>query len=94
MLSDFLSNVAKHRRPQRDDPETLRLWAGIAVFDTEADARRQAHRIPAIGSFIVAVRIPGHGTVHYEQTGNDPHHYTLWAAPSYLLECVTAVVPV
>jgi hypothetical protein len=31
MLSDFLTNVAKNRRPQRDDPETLRLWDGISV---------------------------------------------------------------
>jgi hypothetical protein len=93
-LNDFLSNTARRRRPPRRDARTLRLWDGVSVFDTEDSARRQAQRIPAIGGYIAAVQFPAAGPVHYEQTGNDPHHYTVWADAVYFLAQVTSVSPV
>jgi hypothetical protein len=93
-LRDFLSNVAKRRRPHRTDPETLRLWAGISVFDTEESAHDQALRVPAIGGYIAAIRFRASDPVQCERTGRDPHHHTLWADAVYLLEHVISVVPV
>jgi len=93
-LSDFLSNTGKRRRPPRRDAETLRLWDGISVFDSEDSARQQVQRIPAIGGFIAAIHVPTAGPVHYEQTGNDRHHHTIWADAVYLYERVISVVSV
>lgn len=93
-LQDFLSNTAKRRRPPADDPETLRLWDGISVYDGEVHARRKARQIPAIGSFIATVQIPSGGPIHYEQTTSDRHHFTLWGDAAYLLARVISVASV
>jgi hypothetical protein len=93
-VQDFLSNTARRRRPPRYDPETLRLWTGISVFDTEDSAREQARDFPAIGQFIAAVQVAVGGAVHYEQTSSNRHHYTLWGDAGLLLAQVLAVVEV
>jgi hypothetical protein len=93
-LRDFLSNVAKRRRPPDDNPETLRMWGGLSVYDTVRHARAQAQRVPAIGSFIATMQIPAEGSIHYEQTTRERHHFTLWGDADHLIACVVSVVPV
>jgi hypothetical protein len=93
-LRDFRSNTAKGRQPPAYDSETLRLWAGLSVFDTLERARERAQHLPALGRFIATIQLPLDGSVHYEQTGNDRHHFTLWADPLVLLRSVIAVEPV
>ena len=93
-LDDFTSNEAKGR-PLRDTaPETRRLWSGLSVNATEAQARRRAKQYPMLGRYIAAVRIPESGSIHWERTTSVPGHHTIWGAPSELLHCVASVVPV
>lgn len=47
-----------------------------------------------MGSYIAEVQIPVLGPIYFEQTGADPHHFTLWGDPVDLLARVTAVVRV
>jgi hypothetical protein len=89
---DFFSNVTKRRRPPAYDQETLRLWAGISMFDTLERAQERARHLPVMGAFIAEVQIPDNGPVYFEQTGTDPHHYTIWGDPMVLLDAVIMVI--
>jgi hypothetical protein len=93
-LRDFQSNVEKRRRPPDYDPDTLRLWAGISVFDDLERARDRARLLPAMGSFVATMRVPAAGSIHYEQTGTDRHHFTVWGDPAALLVTVERIEPV
>lgn len=90
-VRDFRSNTAKGRQPPAYDSETLRLWAGVSMFDSLDRARERARHLPGMGRYIATIRIPPDGSVHYERTGNDPHHYTLWGDPLVLLRSVVAI---
>ena len=89
---DFTSNAARGKAPARPDPEVLRLWDGLSVWATEAQARRQARGLPFLGSYIAEMDIPTN--VRCERTRRTPGHYTIWGNPAVLLACVVRVVPV
>jgi hypothetical protein len=91
---DFLSNEAKGRRPLSDDPTYLDRWRGISVYDTKEWAREQARGLPAMGRFLAELWVPVDSPIRCEQTGRDPHHFTLWAASEVLMGMIRAVEPV
>lgn len=91
-LHDFTSNAALRKTPQRPDPEVLRLWDGLSVFASEAQARRQARRLPFLGSYIAEMALPINARC--ERTRPTPGHHTVWGNPAMLLACVVRVVPV
>ncbi len=62
------------------------------MFDTEDQARIVA-RTFALGDYIAEVQLPSDGPLRFEKT-RGAGHYTVWAEPDRLLECVTAVRPV
>jgi hypothetical protein len=74
------------------DPEELRLWSGVSVYATEAQARRKARGVPTLGTFIAAIEIPDDGSVQYERTTKSSGHHTIWADAVVLLQYV--VLPV
>lgn len=90
-LDDFISNFARGR-PLPDDPEDIRLWDGLSVYSTAAQARRQRRRSPILGRYIAVLRVPLDGTVRIERTRGEGHH-TLWGDPDALLSLVVAVEP-
>jgi hypothetical protein len=66
----------------------------LSVFDSLDEARIRARNLPAMGAWIAEVQITVGGPIYFEQTGRDPHHYTLWGDPSMLFNRVTMVEPV
>jgi hypothetical protein len=44
-----------------------------------------------MGQFLVELQVPTDGSMRFEQMGQDPHHFTLWAEPEVLMELVQAV---
>lgn len=90
---DFLSNVAKNRPAPDDNPETLRLWAGVSVYDSEAKARERAAEVRGMGHFIATLVIADGGPIRWERTTRTAHHYTIWGEPDDMLAAVTSVAP-
>lgn len=64
----------------------VRQWAdGVSVSDTFEHAATQARLYRyRLGRYVVAVRLPAEADVEVEQTGNDPHHFTVYGTPSKL----------
>lgn len=91
-LDDFLSNAARGR-PYPPDPEDARVWDGLSVYSTAAQARRQRRRSPVLGLFIAVLRVPLDGSIRIERTRGEGHH-TIWGDPEVLLSLVVAVVPI
>lgn len=91
---DFTSNAALGRPLRDPSPEARRLWDGISVSATEAQARRRARQYPMLGRFIARLEIPDGAPVRVERTTRVPGHYTLWGDPAVLLWYVVAVQPV
>lgn len=89
--ADFMSAAARGR-PSPGYPETARLWDGISMYRTLAQARRRARTAPSLGSFIAEVTIPTESPARVERTLG-PGHFTVWAAPANLLGWVVSVVP-
>jgi hypothetical protein len=92
--ADFTSNAARGRPLPDPSAETRRLWAGVSVNATEAQARRRARRYPALGAWIARLELPEGAPVQAARTTRIPGHHTLWGDPAVLLRCVVAVVPV
>ena len=95
---DFFSNETKRGAPVPDlAPHLQRLWDGISVHETEAQARRQARETPWLGRYIAELHVPEPppGGMRWERTiaGNDGH-FTLWGDPKALLSYVVQVIPV
>ena len=88
-LLDFVSNAARGR-PKPSDPEDARVWDGISVYSTAAQARRQRRRSPMLGAFIVVLRIPLDGSIRIERTRGEGHH-TLWGAASALFATIVGI---
>jgi hypothetical protein len=93
-LSDFTSNAAKGLPPPRDAPETVRLWGGISVFVTEAQARHKAHQYPSLGRYIAVLDVPADGPIRWERTlPRSRGHHTLWGEARVIGRCALSVVP-
>jgi hypothetical protein len=93
-LTDFTSNQALGKPLIDPTPERRRLWNGLSVYATRAQARRTARRFPGLGQYIVALVIPEAGPIRVERTTAQPGHHTLWGFPHQIAECVVAVAPV
>ena len=91
---DFLSDKDLGEPAPRDDPELLRMWEGISVNNTEAQARNKGRDLPWLGRYIAVLDIPEGGPITYQRTGRSRGHHTLWGEPSELLRCVVRVTPV
>lgn len=91
-LFDLTSAAALGKSPPDDDPETLRLWDGISVYDTALRAMAKSRRYPWLGAFIARLEIPDDAPVSIERTTKSRGHYTIWADPSLILTCVVEVI--
>jgi len=88
--NDMTSNTALGRQPRGNDPEVLRLWRGISLFNSVERARRQAQRRPWHGKAFIATLVIPLTAFQLEQTRSDGH-YTLWGDPHDILEYVRHV---
>jgi hypothetical protein len=93
-LDDVLSKEALGEPLHDDSPEIRRLWQGISVYATEAQARRKGRASPRLGRYIARIELPDDSPVVFERTTTSSGRYTLWGDPSVILACVTDVVPV
>jgi hypothetical protein len=63
-ISDFTSHADWGRalRPGAD-VETARLWHGLSVYATEAQARRHAKASPMLGDYLAEMDVPEPGSI-------------------------------
>jgi hypothetical protein len=93
-LADFTSNAAKGLPLRDDSPEMRRLWDGISVYATEAQARNKATQFPYLGAYLARLDVPDGAAVRIERTiRNSRGHHTLWGNPADLLRCVVVILP-
>ena len=59
LASHFLSFQAEGKLPPNNDPDILRRWDGISVYDSEEGARRTVRRRPYIGAYIAEYDLRG-----------------------------------
>jgi hypothetical protein len=90
---DFVSRAARGE-PSPDDPEATRLWDGLSVYDTQAQARRTARRYRGLGAFLAAVDVPLDGRCRIERTLHRAGHHTVWGDADLLHAAVARVVSV
>jgi hypothetical protein len=92
-LADFLSHAARGLPLRRDTPELRRSWERVSVYDSLERTRAIVARFPTIGRFIAELVIEAGGTLTYEQSGDDLHHFDVDGDPDELLKAVRQVVP-
>jgi hypothetical protein len=80
--------------PVGADANFARLWSGLSVYATEAQAQRKARASPMLGSYLAELNIPETGQIHWERTTDSAGHDTLWGPPAELLGGVVRVIPV
>jgi hypothetical protein len=93
-LWDFLSSERRGRQLRRRTPDLERLFAGLSVFETLEQARRQAETYPRLGRFIAEIEIPLDAPIECQRTTRTEGHWTIWARPDYLLERIVMVTSV
>ena len=93
-IEDFKSHRELGIPSLDDDPEHVRMRAGISVHLTEAQSRAKARSRPWFGRFIARMQFANDGMVHWERTGGGRGHHTLWAEPAVLLSCTVEIIPV
>ena len=76
-LTDFTSARMLGKMRPTDDPEALRLAGALSVFRTEAQAQRNARRMPILGAYLAEVAVPSGAPVHSERTLRTPEQHTL-----------------
>ena len=87
-LDDFKS-AKSLGKPLRDRAHGREWEQGDSIFDSLEHARRRARAFKfALGRFVVAIRVPDDGNIEVAQTGNDRHHFTIYAEPEQLLSLV------
>lgn len=92
--NDFRSWLAANKVPDRKDPETLRIAAGVSCFETSEQARARAVRTGRVGPFVAEIFIPNDGCfIEVARTTESAGHYTVWASPMYLQSKVVSVKP-
>jgi hypothetical protein len=89
--NDSVSDRARGRRPP-PDPEHLRLWDGISVYQRLAQARRKARGVPGLGRYIAILDIPEGSHIRYERTSRSSGHFTLWGDAEAIAACLVTVV--
>jgi hypothetical protein len=91
---DVLSKSALGEPLREDTPENRRLWQGISVYATEAQARRKGRASPMLGRYIARIELPDDSPIVSERTTTSGGHHTLWGDPWLILAAITHVVPV
>lgn len=93
--TDYDFTSAKERGESLFDPSKADMWTGVSVYAKLSDAREKARTYPDKGQWIAELRVVEGPGVRIAKTGRrrDSHH-TIWAAPSYLRQCVTTAHPV
>src|SRR5215208_3956814 len=89
--TDFTSNAALGRRLENPSLQRQRLWEGISVWGTLAQARRLARRYPRTGQWISELRIPVDASIEVGKTLG-PGHYTLWGDTVEIARCIVSIV--
>lgn len=94
-MRDFMSKAALGE-PLRlpHTAKRRRLHEGLSLYASLEAARDRAQRFRPPPTHVAAVAVPLNGSIPFEQTGIDPEHFTVWAAPATLLELVTSTVEV
>jgi len=91
-VDDFTSAAARGRRITAGLPEALhRLWDGISVYATVAQAQRKARRSPMLGAHVAELLVEEVGPIRFERTTREAGHFTLWGGPTTLLQSVVSV---
>lgn len=91
-VQDMLSHQDLGKIPGETDPDTLRLFSGISLYNTEQQARRTARGLPWHGNaFIAELKIPLDAPVEIEKTTTSRGHHTLWGDPHVMLGYVSSV---
>lgn len=92
-VDDFLSAEARGMIPPVELSDDLRrLWDGISVYATAAQARRKARQSPILGRYIVELRLWPDTGLRVERTARGPGHHTIWGQPGDIQACVVSVV--
>jgi hypothetical protein len=91
---DMLSKEALGEPLRDDTPENRRLWQGVSVYATEAQARRKGRVSPMLGRYIARIELPDDSTVVSERTTTSSGHHTLWGDASSILTAITHVFSV
>ena len=91
--ADFRSHAAKGKLPPTDDPDLLRQWQGLSVFDTLEQARANRRRFRHISDYIAELRVPEGTSIRYEGPDHRGHGNLYGASPDELLTYVTSVFP-
>src|SRR4051794_36939126 len=78
-LTDFTSKAQLQIPFPIPDPDVRRRWPGLSLFETDAQARRAAKRVPMLGSFIAALDLPAAPDGPVERTAW-PGHFVLCGA--------------
>lgn len=93
-IYDFMSPMARGRPKKSRSSRAIRLWDGLSVYRTPAEAAAQISRSPLLGAFVAELHIPNDGSERYE-LDNGPHgHRTLWGEVASLLAAVVSVTDV
>ncbi len=93
-IADVLSKQALGEPLREDTAENRRLWSGISVYATEAQARRKGRASPVLGQFIARIELPDDPPIKFERTTASSGHRTLWGEASVILQCITHIVTV
>ncbi|HEY8311023.1 MAG TPA: hypothetical protein VIG47_10730 [Gemmatimonadaceae bacterium] len=90
--ADFLSNMARGRS-HPDDPEQARLWNGLSMYETPAQARATGARFPKVWRSLATIDVPDDERFRLERTTGAAGHWTVWGSPDDLFRCIVAVEP-
>ncbi len=93
-VGDFLSKEARGEPLRIQTVENRRLWQGVSVYATEAQAQRKGRASPGLGRFVAQLELPDDSPILWERTTTSSGHHTLWGDPEIMLACVTRVVAV
>src|SRR4051812_2795209 len=89
---DVLSKSALGEPLRDDTPENRRLWQGISVYATEAQARRKGRASPMLGRYIARIELSDDSPILSERTTASSGHHTLWGDPSIILAAITLIL--
>ena len=88
---DFTSQQARGRPLRFRTAKGLRLWSGLSVYRSRADAESLAAESPQLGRFIAELRVPLDGSIRMELDNGRHGHCTIWGPPEILRKLVVRV---
>lgn len=93
--ANFVSNAerGKQLRPGTP-PETARLWDGLSMYETLAQALETAARFPTVWRAVAEMEIPTDGTFRVERTTVAAGHWTVWGEPNAVMAYTRRYAPI